>query len=67
MLDPKNVSNGEEQHEYFKSQPHLRRQAKKMYCQYDYRHTNGVLFSCVKPTLEACRQARDEWLNGQKA
>ena len=35
----------------------------KKHCQYDYRHNNGELFSCVKPTLEACRAARDEWLN----
>ena len=27
--------------------------------QYDYRHTNGELFS---PTLEAARQKRDNWL-----
>tara|TARA_R110002020_G_scaffold415842_1_gene625104 strand:+ start:440 stop:877 length:438 start_codon:yes stop_codon:yes gene_type:complete len=31
--------------------------------QYDYRHTNGELFSCVKTSLEACRDARDLWLN----
>ena len=31
--------------------------------QYDYRHTDGELFSCVKPTLEECRRLRDEWLN----
>ena len=30
--------------------------------QYDYRHTNGELFSCVAPTLEAARQKRDNWL-----
>lgn len=30
--------------------------------QYDYRHTNGRLFSCVKPTLDDCRAARDAWL-----
>ena len=30
--------------------------------QYDYRHTDGELFSCVKPTLEECRRLRDEWL-----
>ncbi|KAB3744528.1 DUF3873 domain-containing protein, partial [Phocaeicola vulgatus] len=29
----------------------------------DYRHTDGELFSCVKPTLEECRRLRDEWLN----
>lgn len=28
--------------------------------QYDYRHTDGELFSCVKPTLEECRTARDK-------
>lgn len=32
--------------------------------QYDYRHhTDGELFSCVKPTLEECRNERDKWLN----
>ena len=30
--------------------------------QYDYRARNGRLFSCVKPTLEDCRTARDAWL-----
>ena len=30
---------------------------------YDYRHTDGELFSCVAPTLKECRQRRDEWLN----
>ena len=30
---------------------------------YDYRDTaDNELFSCVKPTLEECRQKRDEWL-----
>lgn len=30
--------------------------------QYDYRHTNGVLFSTVKKSLELCREARDSWM-----
>lgn len=30
--------------------------------QYDYRHTDGELFSCVCATLEDCRKKRDEWL-----
>lgn len=30
--------------------------------QYDYRHTDGELFSCVGRTLEACRLKRDAWL-----
>lgn len=29
---------------------------------YDYRHTNGELFSCVASTLEECRQKKDEWI-----
>lgn len=35
----------------------------KKYIQYDYRHTDGELFSTIKPTLDACRTARDEWLS----
>jgi len=34
----------------------------RTYYQYDYRHTNGELFSTVKPSLELCRAARDKWL-----
>lgn len=29
---------------------------------YDYRATNGDLFSTVAPTLRECRHRRDEWL-----
>ena len=54
MLNPKNLANGQEQYETFTA-------ARNPYYQYDYRHTDGELFSCVKPTLEACRQARDAW------
>lgn len=31
--------------------------------QYDYRHTDGELFSVVQPTLTECRAKRDKWLN----
>lgn len=34
--------------------------------QYDYRHTDGELFSCVKPTLAECRAARDKWFNNKQ-
>ena len=50
---------GKEQYDYF-TQNFGRKE--KEYCQYDYRHYDGELFSCVKPTLEACRAARDAWL-----
>ena len=35
---------------------------KRALLQHDYRHTDGELFSCVKPTLNECRAARDKWL-----
>ena len=34
--------------------------------QYDYRHTDGELFSCVKPSLEECRAERDKWLTAKQ-
>ncbi len=52
---------GEERYNRF-TPPHLKR---KQYYQYDYRHTNGVLFTTVAPTLEQCRQKRDKWLKTQ--
>jgi len=39
--------------------------AGRMCYQYDYRHTDGSLFSCVKGTLDDCRAARDKWLKGK--
>lgn len=33
-----------------------------IYFQYDYRHTDGELFSTVAKSLEECRRRRDEWL-----
>lgn len=32
------------------------------YYQYDYRHTNGELFSCVGTSLQQCREKRDKWI-----
>lgn len=31
--------------------------------QYDYRHTNGKLFSCIGKSLADCRAKRDAWLS----
>ena len=38
----------------------------QIYFQYDYRHTDGELFACVKPTLDECRTARNKWLNAKQ-
>ena len=39
---------------------------KRTLVQYDYCHTDGELFSCVKPTLDECRAARDKWLTAKE-
>ena len=62
MLNPKNLTNGQEQHEAFKSNV-----TRKTAVQYDYRDTDGELFSCVKSTLDSCRAARDAWLQKKEA
>jgi hypothetical protein len=46
--------NGAERYESFKTRG-------KVYYQYDYRAESGELFSCVKPSLQQCRNARDEY------
>jgi len=51
---------GTEQYEVFYTGYRTRR---KKHYQYDYRHTDGELYSCVAPNLKECRQRRDEWLN----
>jgi len=33
--------------------------------QYDYRHTDGDLFSTVAQTLEEARRRRDKWLESK--
>lgn len=42
------------------------RRPKQTFYQYDYKNTDGNLFSIVAPTLEECRTLRDEWLKTQK-
>ena len=49
---------GEERYVYFSLLPRNR----KKHCQYDYRHTDGQLYSTVAPSLEKCREKRDKWL-----
>jgi FMN phosphatase YigB (HAD superfamily) len=56
MLDPKSLRDGHEQHEKFTVSVGAKRKTK---FQYDYRHTDGKLFSVVKSTLKECREARD--------
>lgn len=50
---------GTEQYETFYSAHRGKKISRVMY---DYRHTDGELYSCVASTLKECRQRRDEWL-----
>lgn len=34
----------------------------RIFYQYDYRHTDGELFSTVAKTLAECRHRRDKWI-----
>lgn len=37
----------------------------EMFYQYDYRHTDGELFSCIGRTLGICREKRNKWLQNK--
>ncbi|MFA5054453.1 MAG: DUF3873 family protein [Parcubacteria group bacterium] len=54
MLDPKNCQPGHEQYEQFTA-------FGKRRIQYDYRATDGVLFSTVADSLESARNRRAIW------
>jgi len=58
MLDSSNLKLGEEQFEEFK-------RVGKNFIQYDYRHTNGELFSCIAISLEVARNEKIKWVKGQ--
>ena len=45
---------------------HPAHRPKTVYVQYDYKHINGELFSCVASTLEECRSKRNLWLQTLK-
>lgn len=50
---------GNENYEKFRTR--LGRKVVTRY-QYDYRHTDGELFSTVAASLTECRKSRDKWL-----
>ena len=55
---------GREQYEHY-----THKIGRKVYhlVQYDYRHEDGELFSCVATSLEEARGRRDNWLNLKNA
>ena len=62
MLNASALNPGQEQFETYQSQAVGRRMI-----QYDYRHEDGVLFSCVACTLLQARRKRDRWLEARAA
>lgn len=65
MLDPRNISAGQEQFEEFYPRGQKPTEFNKR-VQYDYRHTNGKLFSTIAVSLEEARERRDKWILKQK-
>lgn len=57
---------GTEKYEKYQTTIRRKRRKRTTLFQYDYRHTDGELFSCVRPTLEECRHLRDEWIKGKE-
>jgi hypothetical protein len=57
MLHPKDLKPGREQYEEYCSTI-----TKVCQYQYDYRHTDGELFSCVASSLQECRERKNKWL-----
>jgi hypothetical protein len=66
MLDRKNLTPGQEQHEIYNA-PGRGSKPGPERCQYDYRHTDGRLFSCVAKSLENARAKRDAWVKALRS
>jgi hypothetical protein len=62
MLNASALNHGQEQFEAYESRATGRRMI-----QYDYRDTDGGLFSCVACTLLQARRKRDRWLEAKAA
>lgn len=61
-LNPKAICNSQEQYEFFEVEHLARRGKDATRIQYDYRHTDGKLFSCFAKTLDDARSRRDQWI-----
>lgn len=61
-MDAKNLTSGQEQYEWFTARTGEIKRKQCWRMQYDYRTTDGVLFSCVSISLEAARLKRDKWV-----
>ena len=53
---------GEEKYVKFRSGAFTGAFKGRTFYQYDYRHTDGELFSTVAKTLAECRRKRNEWI-----
>ena len=53
--------NGEERYTTFTTKSSRLKNAKCY--QYDYRYTDGELFSTIASTLQECRERKNDWLN----
>lgn len=58
-LHPKNLKPGEEQYEWY--DPVIPGNPSRPRVQYDYRASNGALFSTVAKSLDEARNQKDQW------
>ena len=56
VLNANDLAPGNEQYCYYNDADN------RELCQYDYRHTNGDFFSCIKPNYKLCVKERNQWL-----
>lgn len=57
MLDPNNLTPGNEEYEFFRTATN------KRFVEYNYRHSNGALFGTITPTLKRAQLRRDKWIS----
>lgn len=58
---------GEESYVFFNRSPRPRKNGKDRYCQYKYITADGEVFHTLAPTLEQCREKKDQWLKERVA
>jgi hypothetical protein len=59
MIKPSEIKNSSEAFEFYDSSVYRGKM-----CEYNYRASDGRLFTTVMKTLKKCRQKKDVWLRG---
>ncbi|MDR2668393.1 MAG: DUF3873 domain-containing protein [Desulfovibrio sp.] len=65
MLNPQNLAPGHEQYEKLRAPGRMGKPGPVLF-QYDYRHLDGELFSCVAASPAAAEEKRNAWLKARR-